>query len=257
MDDDLQKLKLLNIRDIHDKTHISIRNIEYILLKSFDKLDKIQFSGFVSILEREYSLNLQVLKDEYQEYYLEQSHNHDDAMESIPLKPNFYKQKRFRQKIIITSIIIILLIITYVVLISQFKSTKQIAHLQSNNLITTNKKNVVITDQNISIKPVTAKKSMKIQKPSKIKFITNSKLWIGITNLDTWKQTQKIIKHDIELNATKNYLFVLGHGMIKVNVGDKNITFPHVGKVWLMFKDGNLTKLTHKDYEKLNKGKSW
>ena len=54
---------------ISKKTNISENNIEALLAKEFDTLKKIKTFGFISILEREYKVDLSALKKEAEEYY--------------------------------------------------------------------------------------------------------------------------------------------------------------------------------------------
>ncbi|GEM_PF-760808 len=65
MQKNLEYLKTLNINDMHNTTHISIASLEAILSRSYDKLERIHFSGFISILEREYQVDLSDIRSEY------------------------------------------------------------------------------------------------------------------------------------------------------------------------------------------------
>lgn len=59
------KLQELGSKAITAATHIPIAHIEKILNKEFDTFQKPQFFGFLSILEREYKIDLSALKQEY------------------------------------------------------------------------------------------------------------------------------------------------------------------------------------------------
>ncbi len=65
MQKNLEYLKTLNINDMHNTTHISISSLKAILSRSYDKLERIHFSGFISILEREYQVDLSDIRSEY------------------------------------------------------------------------------------------------------------------------------------------------------------------------------------------------
>ena len=63
--DGFTKLQKLGSKTISSTTHIPIGHVESILHKEFDKFQKPQFFGFLSILEREYKIDLAELKQEF------------------------------------------------------------------------------------------------------------------------------------------------------------------------------------------------
>ena len=62
-------LKEDNIELISEKTKISKFNLEAISAAEFDKLRKVKSLGFISILEREYKVELTALREQALEYY--------------------------------------------------------------------------------------------------------------------------------------------------------------------------------------------
>ena len=62
-------LKEDNIEVISEKTKISKFNLEAISAAEFDKLRKVKSLGFISILEREYKVELTALREQALEYY--------------------------------------------------------------------------------------------------------------------------------------------------------------------------------------------
>ena len=60
-----KKLQELGIDEIVSATHIPVIHIENILNKEFGQFQKPQFFGFISILEREYKIDLSGLKQEF------------------------------------------------------------------------------------------------------------------------------------------------------------------------------------------------
>ena len=58
-----------SVRAISQKTKISEGNLENLLAKNFENLKKVKTLGFISILEREYHADLNVLRDDAHEYY--------------------------------------------------------------------------------------------------------------------------------------------------------------------------------------------
>ncbi|QOG12325.1 hypothetical protein [Arcobacter sp. FWKO B] len=66
---DFEKLKGMRVDDIYNKTYLAHKNIEAILNKEFDKLNKFKTTGFIGILEKSYNLDLSELKKEAEDYY--------------------------------------------------------------------------------------------------------------------------------------------------------------------------------------------
>ena len=63
MNKGLKKLKSIGSQKIHETTHISKAHVQAILDEKFDNLHSVQLAGFVSILEREYDIDLSELKN--------------------------------------------------------------------------------------------------------------------------------------------------------------------------------------------------
>ena len=63
--ENFEQLQELGSKKIVAATHIPLAHLEMILNKEFDQFKKPQFFGFVSILEREYKIDLSGLKQEF------------------------------------------------------------------------------------------------------------------------------------------------------------------------------------------------
>ena len=80
-----------SVKSIFQKTAIPEEKIEYLLHKEFNKLSKVQALGFLSILEREYKVDLNSLKEEINTYHAE----HDEKDTAFPvISTPFYQSKR-------------------------------------------------------------------------------------------------------------------------------------------------------------------
>lgn len=66
---DLEKLKQIDIKEIQKKTRLTEQRINEIINKKFDSLDKVKAHGFISILEKEYDLDLSEWTNEYKKYW--------------------------------------------------------------------------------------------------------------------------------------------------------------------------------------------
>lgn len=83
-----------SLKNISKKTNISEENLEYLLEKNFDKIERVKALGFISIIEREFKADLGALKREAQAYYAEQL----PAEESIVITGVLVEEKRGKSK---------------------------------------------------------------------------------------------------------------------------------------------------------------
>ncbi|RDU71586.1 hypothetical protein CQA66_06405 [Helicobacter aurati] len=84
---DFEKLKELDIEEIHRKTRITVSKLHDILDKNFANIHSIRAHGFIKILEREFNLNLQSWIDEYEQYHKYKNTQDNKRLESTV--PNY------------------------------------------------------------------------------------------------------------------------------------------------------------------------
>lgn len=58
LDEELNKLKAIGIKELSKSTKLSSNKIEDVLEKRYDQIDKVRAKGFIAILEREYGVDL-------------------------------------------------------------------------------------------------------------------------------------------------------------------------------------------------------
>ncbi|MCH5313516.1 MAG: hypothetical protein J1E28_03845 [Helicobacter sp.] len=58
LDEELNKLKAIGVKELSKTTKLSSSKIEDVLEKRFDKIDRVRAKGFIAILEREYHVDL-------------------------------------------------------------------------------------------------------------------------------------------------------------------------------------------------------
>lgn len=95
-----------SLKNISKKTNISEENIENLLEKRFDRIERVKTMGFLSIIEREFKAELGALRREAEAYYAE----HDDVDQSIAFSGMLIEEKRGKSKWLI---VIVLLLLAY------------------------------------------------------------------------------------------------------------------------------------------------
>ena len=61
----IAKLKKIGLKEVSNKTFINLENLTLLLDKDFSKLNKTKAMGFIQILQREFDVDLNELKNEY------------------------------------------------------------------------------------------------------------------------------------------------------------------------------------------------
>jgi len=271
MSEGLEKLRKIGAQKIHEQTHIAHKYVQALLHESFEGMQKVQLLGFISILEREYDVDLTPLKERALEYF-------NTLEESLQSEEASYKQELFKESqpdsnkkklyIILGIGVAIALVIAYFSMYEKNASPhdkreyKVVSKKQESNItkiseeINQTKEIKKSQDANIS---VTAKelKQKKRAVPHTLVIAPRSKVWFGFIDLDSGKKRQKTFSQPFELNASKNYLFTFGHGYIDIIIDNKKISYKDPKSIKFLYKNGKLQKISDDTFKHYNKGKLW
>jgi len=279
--EELDKLREIGAQKIYEDTHISLKYVQSIIHESFEELTKVQFMGFVSILEREYSQDLPQLRKKGLEFFDEEinkNQRESTVLGTIEPKKNFT----------FVYIIIILLIFAaaayysfgYIQKKSPQKSIDNRAIESAKNNI---KKSIVPLEDNSSLvieqnitktkevnqsvkinkiekmvpKKVIPKKVIAVKKDAPLIIHTRKRLWIGYINKTDNIKKQTVIQHDLTLDSSKTWLLSLGHGLVSMEVHAKKRRFNQVKTMFFIYKNGELKELKRAEFKKLNRGHLW
>jgi len=282
MSEGLNKLKLIGAKKIYETTHISRQHVQAILHESFEDISKIQFVGFISILEREYNIKLDDLKSKGLAYFSESPQN------SSRSKTVFVEPKREKSYTKLYILIVVAMFVGVTVFSffpskmigknfnvkelnnNSINSAKKIMVETNNSIEDTNITNVSISDKNISIKDENITKSVVVDKPVEVvepkieKVVSHSlvikpknKVWMGYINIKTYKKHQTVFKNKFTFDTKKDWIIVFGHGHINVVVDGKLESFNTKSNLRFLYKDGKLTKIDLTEFQRLNRGKTW
>lgn len=262
MSEELTKLQGLGAQKIYEDTHIPILHVQALLHHSFDGLSRVQFLGFVSILEREYLVNLSDLKGLGVAFFDEQeTSNIDESLFVAPAK----KTKKTLYVFSFFAIVAAILIYQFEIF-SDNTPTEQIV---DNTLIKTVQKTIIPpkevlvesnTTQELNTTQETnttliAKQEPQVKKSFKI--IAKSKVWLGYIDVASNKKHQNIFTGEMELDPQKEWLLLFGHSYIDMYVNTKIIKFNSRTKKRFLYKDGNITAISTQEFKKLNRGRKW
>ena len=269
MSDGLGKLKGIGAQKIHEQTHIARQHVQAVLHETFDDMTKIQLLGFISILEREYSVDLSSLKVKGEDFYAGESpKNEQDTKVFVSPK----KKKNYTLFYILIVVIIFAVAVSFTLDLTSAASDKVKTHSIDNSAIENAKVSmsqnatlpINVEDENITLVVDAEVKSPKIEiKPKFIKelksfkIITSSELWIGYIDLSNYKKYQKLFKGELDIDPNKNWILTLGHGYVKVEINGEVTEFKDKLNIRLLYKDSKLSKINFKEFKKLNKDSKW
>lgn len=269
MSEELDFLRDLGAQKIYEDTHISLKHVQSVIHESFEGLTKVQFLGFISILEREYNQDLSVLKEKGLEYFKNESPK-ESINTSVFIEPKRAKKPTFLY------ILIALLVFTLVAFLSlDSDSPTPVAEKIDNSIIVSAQQTIDPTayesnssnadtnaseiDENVTTPLVVVVKEEVIEEaiePS-LKIVAKSKLWIGYFNKTDNIKKQTIIKEFLELDPSKEWLLSLGHADVDIAVNGELQEFTTGSNIRFIYKNGELKQLNFRDFKILNEGRVW
>ena len=268
MSEAIKILQNIGVQKIHEDTHISRSDAESIIHERYSQLRKVQLLGFISILQREYELDLSSLKNNALAYYKE------EEITSKNKSGVFVVAKKTKNSSQIYIVIIAVIFLAAVSISIGFNSKEDVVEVQSveNKIIQDVKKeiksqeldiNSSLIDENITkieklipeveIEPVQPEK-VELQ-PFTIK--AKSKVWIGYIDVETNKKYSKVVKNKLTLERDREWILILGHSYVTIRANGIDYKFSTKEQLRLHYKDGVVNKISLKEFKKLNRGRKW
>ena len=194
MNEELEKLQSVGAQKIYETTHIPITHIQSILHGSFEGFSKVQFVGFISILEREYQQDLSILKKAGLSYFAEKKK--ESINKGLFVVPEKKKQNTTLYLLLSLTIFIGILILKFGIFVdtttdvdivddtfieSVKQNIKPLTVISDDNSSTNESNESNVTDINTTIiieeiaEPEEIVKSFKITSKSKGRFFSASK----------------------------------------------------------------------------------
>ena len=255
--DDLQTL---GTEKIHERTHISRDKVDLFLNKSYGEIARVQFMGYVSILEREYGLDLSDIKEEYNEFW----HNHESYVtpkQSVILQ----SQKNSKPKWVAAGVVVISALMAggYFLqtkitaepseeVLNLTTSVVEVVEENETNLTVQNEMNTtaeVINHEVNGSETVLSEHSIRIHPKYKV--------WYGMIDLSSKEKVQNITKEPILIDSTKNWLIVLGHGKIEIETSSGKTQLSDKNTVHMLCENGVIKQITQGEFTERNGGKNW
>jgi hypothetical protein len=269
-----EDLQALGIEKVHEQTHISRDKLELVMGKAYGEIGRVQFMGYISILEREYGIDLNGIKEEYKAFY-------NDNADMLAPKPSVILQanSNSKPKWVVAGIgLIALLIVGGYILQGKLTTAPQedVMHLTTAavevvdqnsdaNVSDLNETNTSVAPVAVpEVAPVLAPDMNKSVKPAKtlvlvkeLSILPKYKVWYGIIDVASGEKTQGVTKDPITIDTAKNLLIVMGHGRVEIAYPDGKTQLDDRNTVYFASEQGAMKQITHKEFLERNGGKNW
>jgi hypothetical protein len=288
----LEKLQQIGIQQIIKDTFVDIDTINALLNKDYGFFkNKITLYRFLKMLESNYDLNFDLIKEEYKNFCEEENKN-----SSLEDTHHISFDKETKNYTFIIYIIIAIIVIYFISSIPSTEDDTRISNSENINLeivkeINTSKLSVKYkVNKELTIIPLIKKRhniqqntqediestlnpeiqdildrDITIDLNQSILEIKNNvititstleRIWIGTIDLETYDKRSSIIDSKV-FNLYDNMIIVTGHGHISLTSGNKDYTISSGGKQYFYYKDKQFVKLKEIEYLYLNKGIKW
>lgn len=287
----LDKLKSIGVQKIHEATHIATTHIQAIFHENFEDMHHVQFLGFVSILEREYGVDLSDLKNKGEDYF---NTRVKYAKSSQVYKVFTNKKRKSLTAIYLTVALVVFIFFSFVSIRSSIDSSSE-AHVVDNSAIESAKKsmNAAVAEANLSMNPsveqnITAatreqnltvsqreqnqtiktqelnvtvppkdiNQTRKVEKQSVVssfKIVPTYKVWVGYVDLSTSTKSEKVFSDELVLDSGKDWALSFGHGFVSIEIDGIVKKFTQKERLHLLYKNRELKEITFSEYKALGK----
>ncbi len=261
MNEELEQLQKIGAQRIYEETHIPLLTVQALLHSSYDGFTRVQFLGFVSILEREYKLNLTQMRLTGLTHFDEDK----EFEEGVFVVAKESQKKTYL--LVITLIIFLIGILYQIFVVNKEEEVKIIDNTKIEEL----KKSIepVIVENNITekvvlpskkkkkVEVVIAPKKQALKQASSLVIESKSKVWFGYIDVATNKKYQKTFHGSTKLDPNKSWLLIFGHGYINIIINSEVHKFTSPSTVRFLYKEGELEKINEKEFKRLNRGSKW
>ncbi len=253
MSNGLERLKAEGSQKIYETTHISRKSIEAIFDATYEGITEVQLNGFLSILEREYRVDLSAVKADY--VLRQKTVDEKEEPFQVTAVSEHPKQK---SGLIIAAIVGVVVIVFLIQFLGSDATTAE-EETKAGPVV----EEVVTDELNSSDANVSGKEEIAAViapepvLPYQLVIEPKANLWMGYIDLETLKRYTKLTENSIELDPEKGWLLVFGHGFFKVLIGDEVMDLSAKGKVRMIYEEGRVREIDVAEFKERNRGQNW
>jgi len=259
-----------DIDSIQKTTRITKENLQKIIARDFEHVNKVQALGFLSILEREYG-PLEDLREDWEEYF----HTiEEDEKIVLSIQPNNSSSTRTKinqemnPQLVLAGIGLLVLVFVAFMAFDADKQEKQAPpipkmsvdlndtnetldenHTQVSEANTTslnadqNATPSLLVDQNIS--------------SSALQIVPGKKLWFGMVDVTTKDKSDQIIDKPFDINLTKPIAIVTSKATFSLKNKTSKKDYMDYKKHYFKVENGTLSEITKEQFVALGGPKKW
>lgn len=264
MSSGFDKLKSIGTQKIHEATHIARAHVKSMLEENFEDMSSVQFNGFISILEREYSVDLSDLKKKAKEHF----QNNASSIKKEKSAYVFLAHKKKKKLTIIYMALGIALVVLFFIFtatpsqeeapkvddiaIESAKSTLPIVEIEQNETVADENTTLIEQEAEAPVE-VIVPQTQSVQ-PLSFKITPNTKVWLGYIDVSEQKKYQKTFSDELSLDPTKEWLLAFGHGNIMVDINGVTTKFTTPRNIRFLYKNSELKEISIEEFKSLNNG---
>jgi hypothetical protein len=274
MSEALERLHKLGAQKIYEDTHIPLQQVKSLLAENFDSFHKVQLAGFLSILEREYSIELTELRRISTEE-LQQRKEEDKGIFVTSEVPKSNNNKLY----IFIAVLLFIGVILYNVMLAKTanEGIESIDDTLIENVTSSMEpESVVLVEENstqeknsstaqvVTIEVEAIKESVPQSDNLEEKVVQNSfnveaksKVWVGYIDTKSYKKYQKTFKGELKLDPEKSWLFLFGHAYVDFSINGQKIVFKSRNSKRFFYKNGEIRPISVEEFKELNRGRKW
>jgi len=292
----LEQLQEIGAQRIADTTHIPIAHVENLLHEKYDGFQKPQFFGFLSILEREFKVDLSEVRQAYFSLKNEGPVTVEKHVQPVQSEPSLSvkREKIFKNRklmYIALAVVAAVGLITAASMLDISPSKEEKIEI-NNTAIDQAKKNLNIVVKDISdveaemansdvesaefgqeeisspTKKVTTTKEQAVNRhepvastepimPLYLRIVPKGKLWLGLVDTETHRKRVETISKPLLLDAEKTWLIVTGYGHLDVDCGDTTNKYREDRKILILYEAGICQIIDKEEFKARNRGKLW
>ncbi|MFT5661344.1 MAG: hypothetical protein ACI9TV_001990 [Sulfurimonas sp.] len=290
MEENLHILKEIGAQRIHKDTHISKEYVQAMIHGSFDGLSSVQLNGFISILEREYGVNLSELKRQGKAYFTEEE---GESAEPKKVFVTPQREKNNSPMYIWAGIIVFVAVAYYsfgylssmanleqdidnshiedaqkiastsdmkeaieVVRDDEDQEVEVIQEIEKTKLVPEVDVIEEVKTEEVPVEKAEVKKEV-VKEVQTLKILPKRKIWAGYINIKTNQKYQKVFRKEFVLDTNKDWLLLFGSGTVHLEVNGKKQTFSSKQNMRFKYVDGKFKKIAVTEFKSLNKGRKW
>lgn len=266
-----QTLRAIGVEAISRQTHISPANVSKLLNEEFDSFSPVQLKGFITIIEREYDIDLTPWRERGAALTQpEPEMSEERPAQEDPFANAAKAERRKRLNVmILAALLLAMAAMTYLVLGRGAKEEK----IELNNTAIEKAKANMASMSAVSSSPTLAQAEA-VQQAHQSEETSaaaasqsavyddliirpRSNVWLGVIDADTRKRQTRTSGEPWRLDGSKRWLIVTGHGYITFECGENDSTFARKKRVLLLYEEGQCREIDEAEFRSRNRGRIW